>query len=154
MKWQRVRPKGIPKPKVKGMPGRGLTYERKVGKVLAAGWKEPDFVLWKGWWIWDGLRWHQPDFVLWGRGGVWVFECKLTQKDEDAVEQLGRYGRLVEKIAQASELLPTLGHLVRPVRRVQVTRIVRKAWFQTLRGRDVALEDFPVRGFGLWSLVL
>lgn len=69
-----------------GTKGRGLAYQRKVGKVLA---KEAKVLGWKlldHWWICRpvkaGVVWRQPDFVLISPSNcAIVFEAKLTWVD-------------------------------------------------------------------------
>lgn len=150
--WQQEWPEGIPKAKTKGVPGMGLTFQRKVGRLLRAGWPESEFGLWEGMWIKADGKWSQPDFVLWGRDRVWVIEAKLTQKDVDAIFQLVRYRRLVKRIqGKVGDSRPVCG--------VQVTGLIRRDWRGegkvTLRGAKVALEEIPAEGgLGLWGVVV
>ena len=76
-----------------GSRARGLTYERKVGKVLAshcakAGWK-----LWDHQWFMhkdhSGTRYFQPDFIIERKTDNVLIEVKLTFVDTNV--QVNKY---------------------------------------------------------------
>ena len=79
-----------PYPRVAGLKGtkaRGLAYERKVGRVLAALADECGFTLYDHPWLAGPC---QPDYVLESASGAClVVETKLTQVDCTA--QLAKY---------------------------------------------------------------
>jgi hypothetical protein len=72
-----------------------LTYQRKVGKLLAGFWPHVRIGTWLRYRDWAGEGICQPDFYVPETGRVLVFEAKLTECRE-AWQQLAKYGALLE----------------------------------------------------------
>lgn len=88
-----------------GTKGRGKTYERKVGKVLAKQAELLDWELLDHWWLCNpvgsGSVWSQPDFVLISPSDcAIVFESKLTWVD--CTFQLQKYTSLLTQLGYSS----------------------------------------------------
>jgi hypothetical protein len=87
-----TRPTYIPKaPRPAGRKGLGLTYERRIGKVLRAWWPE----LQSGTWFeWPGGCCQVDHFVVLS-SVVLLFECKLKETDA-AWPQIEKYRKVLE----------------------------------------------------------
>lgn len=84
-----------------GTKGRGLTYQKKVGKVLAREAANLGWELLDHWWLCSAVKsgevWRQPDFVLLAPSGCGiVFESKLTWVD--CTFQINQYVGLLGKM--------------------------------------------------------
>lgn len=96
----------FPEPKrLKGSRSKGLTYERKFGKMLRR-WMDSGYFyegqLFQKHWINfeddNGVGWAQPDYFILTPDAIWIFELKLSQ-NSGAWEQLrGLYGPLLEHL--------------------------------------------------------
>lgn len=110
-----ARPKFIPKARLRGRRAAGLTFERKVGKVLSVLFSHVHSGVW--------FEYHdskrsgvcQIDHYVLRPGMVLLVECKLSESD-DAWEQMSRlYAPILER------------HYGLPVSRVQATRCLRSS---------------------------
>ena len=97
-----------------GTRAAGLTYERKVGKLLAHEAVNHGLTMRDHEWMKvtfdDGQSpmWYQPDFVLEAPAGLLIVEAKLTFV-EQAFAQLGRYKKVLEQYAQEKRsIVPVL----------------------------------------------
>lgn len=95
-----------------GTRGRGLTYQRKVQRVLEAAFPVDAALLRVGHWLWTGAYWLQPDFVIEPLAGqpfagqLLLLECKLTYTPSAWV-QLERYRQALctLRLATPSQIL-------------------------------------------------
>ena len=94
-RWSRVGPYEY-KP-LAGTRGKGQSFERKVGRLLAKYADEYGWELHAHKWIIDGSRAVQPDFVLQSspNRGI-LFECKLTWVD--CSSQLKKYQNVLVRM--------------------------------------------------------
>jgi hypothetical protein len=82
---------------LKGTRARGLTFERKVGKILTNIWPQTRAGVWLRFKDWAGEAWAQPDFYVPLEDRVLIFECKLTECRQAWV-QLDKYKGLLEEM--------------------------------------------------------
>lgn len=85
-------PPFVPTP-LNGSRARGLTYERKVGKLLAAHCAKVGWKLWDHQWFAykdnSGVKHFQPDFIIERKTDNVLVEVKLTLVDTSA--QINKY---------------------------------------------------------------
>jgi hypothetical protein len=92
--WHEVGPP-FPKKRLTGTKALGITYEKRVGKVLlerarSLGWGFRDHP----WLLTRSGCWLQPDFLLEAPAGGLLFEVKLTYV-QAGWEQLARYKKAI-----------------------------------------------------------
>jgi hypothetical protein len=122
--------KGAPR----GTVSRGYTYERKVGKVLAAQARESGWTLWDHQWFEyqcdKKIKYFQPDFVIErpNETGI-VVEVKLTYVDTTAqlqqyVEYLNVFGLNCFPITVVRHLTPAVQNVISDFNHIQPNSVL------------------------------
>lgn len=107
------RPSFIPRAKLKGLPARGIGYERKVGKSLKRIWTHTRSGIWFEYFDANGKGWCQPDHYVVLARQILLVECKLSEKDLAWDQMRWLYAPILEM------------HYKLPVTRVQACKILR-----------------------------
>lgn len=109
------RPKFIPRAIVSGVKGRGLTYEKKVGRVLRGYWPHVRSGIWFAFIDKNGPGVCQVDHFVVLPDQVLLVECKLSESDVAWVQIRDLYGPILADYFQLT------------VTGVQATKHVRSA---------------------------
>lgn len=90
-----ARPKFIPRAIVSGVKGRGLTYEKKVGRVLRTYWDNVKSGVWFAFVDRNGPGVCQVDHFVVLPDQVLLVECKLSESDVAWLQIRDLYGPIL-----------------------------------------------------------
>ena len=124
-----------------GAKGRGLTYERKIKKLLLEQF-EDSFEVLLGSWVRSGnlsyWEYRQFDALLVGKKRVYLIEIKLSHKSEALTKLLEVYLPLVQKLYRKRKVIPV--QICKSVPRQFPDKVVLLNKLPTVKGYCVVLQ--------------